>query len=91
MGEFVMAEWPDELARMEAEQSGDPAAYLAGFRACMAWASREPPAGLSDADTALWTAGWDDACDAPLGSAPDAAELMRACPVFRGPHMMGNK
>lgn len=67
------------------------AAYRAGWAACMQWASREPPAGLSDADTALWTAGWDDAVDAPFGAGPDVAELMRACPVFRGPHMTGSK
>ena len=48
-------------------------AYLAGWCACMAWLPREPP---SDA-AAAWREGYEAALDAPFGSRPDIADLMR--------------
>ena len=48
-------------------------AYLAGWRAAMAWLPREPP---SDA-AAAWCEGYEDAMDSPFGSGPDIADLMR--------------
>jgi hypothetical protein len=59
------------------------AAYRAGWSACMAWSDRQPPASLSADDAAAWLDGFDDALDAPIGSGPGAADLMRACPVFK--------
>lgn len=64
--------WPLELERMEREVAGDDRAnpyYSDGWHACMQWEARVPPADLSPDDAAEWRRGWEDAYDAPLGSA----------------------
>ena len=58
------------------------AAYRDGWACSMEWLAREPPEELDFESAAIWLEGYDDAADAPLGSGPDVADLMRACPVF---------
>jgi ribosome modulation factor len=53
------------------------AAYRAGWSARMEWLPGEPPPELAAECRALWLEGWRDAYDAPLGSGPDIADLMR--------------
>lgn len=48
-------------------QRPDP--YRDGWIACMQWEEFDPPSSLSPADAEAWRAGWQDAYDAPLGSA----------------------
>jgi hypothetical protein len=72
MPDTAMTRRPLALAALECEQSGetlDTAAYRSGWRACMDWDALDPPASLSPAEADLWRAGWQDAFDAPLGSA----------------------
>ena len=60
--------WPTELALAEAAVTG-PDPYRDGWVACMEWEALDPPPSLSPEDADTWRRGWEDAYDAPLGSA----------------------
>jgi hypothetical protein len=61
--------WPALLAEAEAQVTG-PDPYRSGWQACMEWLDPEPPEGLTAEDREIWLAGFEDAMDSPLGSAP---------------------
>lgn len=60
--------WESLLTEAEAQVTG-PDPYRAGWAACMDWQEFDPPPSLSPDEAALWRDGWQDAYDAPLGSA----------------------
>lgn len=68
---------PRVSAMDRAEAMTPERAYRAGWSARMQWAGCEAPPYLGPEERALWLEGYSDALDAPIGSGPDIADLMR--------------